>query len=356
VRMIKIMPDDALHVRTQDSLKTNTWYQVAFTYDGSGTAAGLQLYVDGKAPAQQILLDNLRGESYPTNHAPWMKVKARKLRIGQAYRSFTGENGIFLGRMDDLQLFNRTLTPLEVARLAKSTAPIDKTIAEAHLRQSSSEYLQKMAACREVKAKQLAIQDTLQRLMVSEEMKHPRSTFVLERGAYDAPREEVYPTTPQGVLPFPEDFPKNRLGLAEWMFLSDNPLTARVAVNRYWQLIFGQGIVKTPHDFGSQGALPSHPALLDHLAISFRESGWDIRALIKQMVLSEAYRRNSTATEQQREVDPENALLARGPSYRLPAEMIRDNALAASGLLVPKVGGPSVRPYQPPGLWIQANS
>ncbi|MEM9527796.1 MAG: DUF1553 domain-containing protein, partial [Bacteroidota bacterium] len=356
VRMIKIMPDDALHVRSLDSLKLNTWYQVAYTYDGSGTAAGLKIYVNGKSPDQQTVLDNLRGESYPLNHAKWMKVKARKLRVGQAYRNFTGENGIFLGWMDDLKLFNRSLTPLEVARLAQADVVVDQAVAKDHMRLTDPRYQQKLAEYRAVKAKQLAIQDTLQRLMVSEEMNRPRPTFVLDRGAYDAPREQVFPTTPKGVLPFPEDLPKDRLGLAQWMFLADNPLTARVAVNRYWQLIFGQGIVKTPHDFGSQGALPSHPALLDHLAISFRERGWDVRALIRQMVLSEAYRRNSTATEQQRETDPENALLARGPSYRLPAEMIRDNALAASGLLVAKVGGPSVRPYQPPGLWIQANN
>jgi len=209
---------------------------------------------------------------------------------------------------------------------------------------------------RNILGDKLEIADTLLRLMVSEEMPQTRPTFVLDRGAYDAPLAQVQPTTPKEILPFSEELSKNRAGLAEWIFDPENPLTARVAVNRYWQLIFGQGLVKTTHDFGSQGSLPSHPLLLDHLATELRAGGWNVRALLRKMVLSEAYRRNSSATKEQRELDPENRLLARGPSSRLSAEFIRDNALAASGLLVRKVGGPSVKPYQPEGLWIQANN
>ncbi len=355
-RMIKVLPDDALHTRTTDSLEINRWYHLAFSYDGSGTADGVKLYIDGQQPAQHTVLDKLRGQSYPFNHAAWRKIKARKLRLGQAYREFTGENGIFLGRMDDVQIFNRALTPLEVARIKDPAYSPDRAVAKEHLLQRSPDHQQLLSEQRALKSRQIAITDTLGRMMTSLEMERPRATYVLDRGAYDAPRQRVLPSTPNSVLPFPEGFPKNRLGLANWMFLPEHPLTARVAVNRYWQLVFGQGLVDTPHDFGSQGALPSHPELLDYLAASFRDGGWNVRSLLRDLVLTEAYRRNSSVLPEVREKDPDNRLLASGPTSRMPAEMIRDNALAASGLMVPRVGGPSVRPYQPKGLWIQANS
>ncbi|MEM9929667.1 MAG: DUF1553 domain-containing protein, partial [Bacteroidota bacterium] len=356
VRMIKVLPDDLLQVRTIDSLEIGRWYQACFTYDGSGHAAGLRLYVNGTAPPQSVVFDNLRGRAYPENHAAWLKIKARKLRIGQSYRAFTGENGIFLGALVDIRLYERALSPLEVARGFEPAAAASSPVAEEHLLRTHPEYQKQLGKYREVLAKKISITDTLMRLMISEEMDRPRTTYVLDRGAYDAPKQAVRAQTPRGVLPYPEHLPANRLGLAAWLFDPSHPLTARVAVNRYWQMIFGQGIVKTPHDFGSQGSLPSHPRLLDYLATDFRESGWDVRALLRKMVLSAAYQRSSTATEELREVDPENTLLASGPAGRLPAELIRDNALAASGLLVNKVGGPSVKPYQPKGLWIQANN
>ncbi|MEM9920900.1 MAG: DUF1553 domain-containing protein, partial [Bacteroidota bacterium] len=189
-------------------------------------------------------------------------------------------------------------------------------------------------------------------VMVMEEMPEPHAAHVLFRGDYRMKRERVTAGTPAKVLRFPDNAPRNRLGLAQWLMHKDNPLTARVAVNRYWQLFFGQGLVNTPQDFGYQGALPSHPALLDWLAVEFRESGWDIKALCRKIVLSATYRQSSKATPTLLEKDPSNQLLARGPSHRLAAEMIRDNALAACGLLIHKVGGESVRPYQPEGLWI----
>ncbi len=355
-RMIKILPDDALHIRTMDSLEINRWHHLAVSYDGSGTATGAKLYINGRQPEQHTVLDKLRGQSYPVNHAAWRNIKARKLRLGQAYRAFTGENGIFLGRMDDVQIFHRALTPLEIAKLKEPSYSPDQAVAKDHLLRSLPDYQRLLSEQQAVKSRQVAISDTLLRLMTSVEMDRPRATFVLDRGAYDAPQQQVLPTTPNSVLPFPEDFPKNRLGLANWMFLPEHPLTARVAVNRYWQMIFGQGLVDTPHDFGSQGALPSHPELLDHLATSFRDGGWNIRALLRDLVMTEAYRRNSSTLPEVREKDPNNTLLASGPTSRMPAEMIRDNALAASGLMIPTVGGASVRPYQPKGLWIQANS
>jgi hypothetical protein len=187
--------------------------------------------------------------------------------------------------------------------------------------------------------------------MVMGERLTPRPTHLLGRGVYDEPRERVEPGTPESVLAFPRELPANRLGLARWLFAPENPLTARVTVNRYWQMLFGTGLVKTADDFGSQGALPTHPELLDWLAVTYRESGWDTKAMLKRMVMSSTYRQASHLTPGLRERDPENRLLARGPGHRLPAEMIRDAALAASGLLVEQVGGPSVKPYQPEGLW-----
>lgn len=188
-------------------------------------------------------------------------------------------------------------------------------------------------------------------VMVMQDMPEPRQTFVLNRGVYDQPTEQVFPATPEAILPFPEDLPKNRLGLAQWLFHKDNPLTARVAVNRIWQKMFGKGLVETSYDFGNQGALPSHPELLDFLAIKFQSEGWDIKQLIKYMVMSATYQQSSEISDEMKESDPENIYLARAPRLRLSAEMIRDQALKVSGLLNTEVGGPSVKPYQPEGIW-----
>ena len=186
--------------------------------------------------------------------------------------------------------------------------------------------------------------------MVMKEMDEPRQAYILNRGAYDRPTTPVFPNTPEGILPF-EGFEKNRKGLSDWLFDENNPLTARVAVNKLWQQFFGKGIVATPYDFGNQGALPTHPELLDFLAIKFREDDWDIQKMIKYIMLSETYQQSSKVSPQLLEIDPENNLLARAPRLRLQAEMIRDHALRISELLVNKVGGPSVKPYQPAGLW-----
>jgi hypothetical protein len=184
-----------------------------------------------------------------------------------------------------------------------------------------------------------------------EEMSTPKSTYLLQRGQYDMRGEQVYPNTPDDIFRFPAGLPKNRYGLAQWLTHPDHPLTARVAVNRIWQQFFGTGLVKTSEDFGNQGALPSHPELLDWLAVEFRESGWDVQHIIRLITSSETYQQSSATNASIREFDPENKWLARGPATRLTAEMMRDNALLAAGLLNKKIGGPSVKPYQPSGLW-----
>lgn len=183
-----------------------------------------------------------------------------------------------------------------------------------------------------------------------------RKTYILKRGNYDAPGDEVQPGTPAAILPFSNSYPKNRLGLAQWMFNRQNPLTARVFVNQTWQEFFGRGIVKSPGDFGMQGDLPTHPELLDWLSVDFMDHGWDIKRLVKQIVLSATYRQSAVITPEKLKIDPDNALLSRGPRNRLPAESVRDLVLASSGLLVKTIGGPSVNPYQPPGLWEAATS
>ncbi|MEG3656902.1 PSD1 and planctomycete cytochrome C domain-containing protein [Arenibacter palladensis] len=188
-------------------------------------------------------------------------------------------------------------------------------------------------------------------VMIMNEMEEIRPSYILNRGVYDQPTTQVYPNTPESILPFPEEYPKNRLGLAKWLFHEDNPLTARVTVNRFWQRMFGTGLVASSFDFGNQGSLPTHPELLDFLAIKLKEEGWDSRKILKYMALSATYQQSTRVSKELQELDPENRLLARAPRLRLTAELIRDQALKISGLLNKEVGGPSVKPYQPAGIW-----
>ena len=193
-------------------------------------------------------------------------------------------------------------------------------------------------------------------IMAMGDLPVPRPTRVLKRGEYDKPGDTVEPGTPESILPFDSRLPRNRLGLAQWLIDSRNPLTSRVLVNRAWQQFFGRGLVVTAENLGSQGALPSHPELLDWLAKHFVDSGWDLKALQKLIVMSAAYRQSTAASPALLARDTDNVLLARGPRTRLTAEMLRDNALAVSGLLVNKSGGPSVKPYHPEGLWEEKSS
>ena len=212
----------------------------------------------------------------------------------------------------------------------------------------------------ELRAKRIALANLKERLavltesfttMVMDVAAQPRETFILNRGDYSQPTEKVEAGVPTTLPPLPVGASSDRLGLAQWVTMRDNPLTARVAVNRFWKILFGTGLVATAADLGSQGEWPSHPELLDWLAVEFVQSGWDVKALLRQMVRSQTYRQASVATAEALERDPQNRLLARGPRFRLPAELIRDTALHVSGLLVPRLGGPSVNPYTPGDLW-----
>ena len=356
VRLIHSFPHNYIHLRTKAEIPTNTWKHVAFSYDGSGKASGLSLFIDGQNAPSTIEFDQLYKSIYPVASAVHTKEK-RPIRVGISYRSFTGEAGIFKGRIDEVQLFNRELSEVEIAQMtgieSLQTELEDQKNLEAYSLSQNKQIQTQQKELQQLRKEWVELMNDIPEVMVMEELPKARTTYAYARGEYDSPMYEVGAATPGFIMSMPEDLPPNRLGLAQWLFHEDNPLTARVTVNRYWQMIFGQGLVKTPQDFGVQGALPSHPALLDWLAVSFKESGWDLRALLKMMVMSHTYRQDSESSEELRQRDPENLLLARGPSYRLPAEMIRDNALAASGLLVQHIGGESVRPYQPEGLWIE---
>lgn len=354
LRLINSLPHNLIHLRSQDSIRLNSWTHVAFSYDGSGQASGVKLFIDGHQIQADVLYDRLYKNIRTIGSGAHQETN-RPLRVSKSYRSFTGDNGIFRGSIDEIRLYNRVISNLEAGLLAGLESQEEEMLLD-HAVICSGEVRTLQKKRSGLVQELIATMDTVSEVMVMEEMPAPRPTFVLSRGQYDAPLEKVEPTTPETIMPFPQQLPKNRLGLARWLFDEKHPLTARVTVNRYWQMIFGRGIVETAGDFGNQGALPSHPELLDWLAFQFREDGWDVKKLLKLLVMSATYQQNSKPSSLQQKVDPQNIYLSVGPSYRWPAELIRDNALAASGLLVRKVGGPSAKPYQPDGLWSEKNT
>ena len=342
--------------------KCNT--HVAVSYDGSGQAAGIAMYVNGRPVKTEVLLDELSV----------VAVAQSGLLVGtdseEGSRSNFRDSSFTSGRVLDLQIYTEALNAEQAAALAKAN-PVDlmfvaggkgnvMTFLENHyLKAVDKEYqghLKKLAQANAALARFEKNNITLVSIM--EEMPEPRSTYVLHRGVYDQPvtNEVLQPATFSNLPPMKEDLPPNRLGLAAWLFQENHPLTARVAVNRYWQMHFGVGLVKTAEDFGSQGEQPSHPDLLDWLAVTFRESGWDIKAMHKLILMSATYRQPSKINRKLLERDPENRLLARGPRFRLYGQALRDQALAVSGLLVPKLGGAPVMPYQPEGLWEEVSA
>ncbi len=352
-RLIHAFPHNYIHVRTRAAVELGSWTHLTLTYDGGSRAGGLRIFIDGAKAPLVIEYDKLYKSILPVD-GNYERID-RPVRVARSYRAFAGNDGIFRGYMDDIRLYGRALTPGEAAILAgiEVTEEPDAHRLASYLQHTDAPYQHIMRDLQRAREKeQELIADALE-VMVMEEMEEPRATYVLGRGQYDQPGERVAPGVPAAFGGFPDSLPPNRLGLAQWLFADDNPLTARVTVNRYWFLLFGQGLVSTPQDFGSQGILPSHPELLDHLATTFVTSGWDVKGLLRKIVLSATYRQSSSASPALLARDPSNDLLARGPRHRLPAELIRDNALAASGLLVSHVGGPSVKPYQPPGLWIE---
>jgi len=385
VQLAARWPDAAIEVRTKDRVPMDGAHHLLVDYDGSGKATGLKIYVDGKPWETETVRDALAG-TFRTSAS---------LEIGNK-----NIGGLFQGQVADLRVYRRTLTDTEAENLAVhlparvlltelagapateiATLQPDKgpqeadigELAKAESKEQKQSGLEKQHQTRlteyflkhdapekfrqlytrlaELRKERDKLEKSVTTTMVMAEMSKPRDTFILGRGQYDNKGEKVTSGVPAFLPPMSSDMPPNRLGLAKWILDPANPLTARVVVNQYWQQYFGTGIVKTAEDLGSQGEPPSHPDLLDWLATEFVRSHWDIKAMQRLIVTSATYRQSSRASRELIERDPENRLLARGPRFRLPAEMVRDNALAISGLLNDKIGGPSVYPYQPKGLW-----
>jgi hypothetical protein len=347
--------DEGIRLRTQKAITLNQWHHVALTYTGSRWASGVKIYIDGEDQKLDIFLDDVNSQG---------AVKREPLRIGAG----GGPDNRFHGRLDEVRIYNRALSGAEAGMLVDLTPvtaiaglPEDKrTPAQADkIRDYFLEHAlpANLAAARtrltDAQTKRDSFYQSLPTVMVMEEMPTPRETHLLIRGMYDRPGDVVTPMLPAALASSPTAYPPNRLGLARWLVDPSNPLMARVTVNRFWQMYFGVGIVKTAEDFGSQGEVPSHPELLDWLATEFVRTGWDVKALQKTIVMSATYRQASRVSPELRAKDPDNRLLARGPSMRLSADMVRDQALALSGLLVKRVGGASVKPYQPEGLWTE---
>ena len=357
VHMIHGWPSDALKVSTEENgaVAANRWSHIALVYDGSSKAQGIRLFVNGEEVPLKIELDDLE-KSFAVE---------TPLRLACKSRGFT-----FFGAVTDLRFYETQLELPQVFKvielgLARMFEQEDSHVANERKDErgqlygsfSTSEFGREY---RQTRRKFIGTQEAIRVLvaahptvMVMEELSTPRPTFVLTRGEYDKPdkSQPVSPGIPSSLGALPKGVEHDRLALATWMVSPENSLTARVRVNRIWHMLFGTGIVKTSENFGVQADLPSHPELLDWLATEFVRSGWDTKQLMKLIVTSRTYRQSSAASPELITKDPENRLLARGPRFRLSAEMIRDNALAASGLLTTRVGGESIRPYQPEGLW-----
>jgi hypothetical protein len=344
-------PDDALKVVSQKPLEPRKWYHLFVTCDGSGKLSGVKVYVNGVPQPVNVQANTLKNTL--RNTVPF--------KLSQRNNTSRVDNVA----LQDLRLYKRELSGPEVEAVARSThaaallgKPADRLAAEEKnelfdlwLSALDTSYQALSKKVNELQQQEAALRSRTSVAYVMQERPGDAMAYVLKRGDYEKRGDEVKPGTPAALPPMPDDLPKNRLGFARWLFRPEQPLTARVTVNRFWQEVFGTGLVRTAGDFGVMGELPSHPELLDWLAVDFRESGWDVKRFFKMLVTSATYRQAALLTPEKREKDPQNRLLSRGPRFRMDAEMIRDYALASSGLLVRKLGGPSVKPYQPDGVW-----
>ncbi|MEE3372286.1 MAG: DUF1553 domain-containing protein [Planctomycetota bacterium] len=355
--MIHQWPGNAIHAKAAKPLPAGEWTHLFVTYDGSSKASGFQLYFNGVAQEVNVTRDGLTAT-----------IQTEKpFHVGRRNPS-----GHFVGRIDELRVYRGSLPAAAVAvvagaspitgilRIAAAERTPDqvRTLTDYFLQTVDGDYrkLEQRRIALRAQQEQLQQQATKQTVMVMQEMEQRRATFLLKRGQYDQPGEQVSPGTPGFLHPLAQDARPDRLGLARWIVAPQNPLTSRVTVNRFWQMLYGAGLVVSAEDFGTQGQLPTHPELLDWLAVEFVESGWDIKQMLSRMATSSTYRQSSVVPSRLQQRDPSNRLLARGSRYRMPAELIRDNALAISGLLVGQVGGASVKPYQPQGLWLETSN
>jgi hypothetical protein len=352
VNLVARWGTDAIEVTSITPAKAGQWHHVAITYDGSKSAAGLKLFLDGHPLDLRIDRDSLK--SSVQNDRP--------LLIGRR------DSGLgYYGQMDELRILHQALNPqaiedwyhgeqihgiLERPTDARS-ARDSETLMDFYIARHTNEKTRAARShVKEALETEIRFRNSIPSTLVMEELPQPRETHVLIRGQYDQPGQKVEAGTPTALSAWPETAPKNRLGLAKWLMDPANPLTARVAVNRLWKQCFGEGLVRTANDFGSQGEPPTHPELLDWLAATYRDNGWNTKDLLRLIVTSRTYRQSSDlGSNPSTAHDLQNRLLSRNSAFRMSAEMIRDQALAASGLLRPQIGGPSVKPYQPGGLW-----
>ena len=349
LRMSKRFPAYSITLRSKDArLRPGEWHHVAVVYEGSegkdsmrAQAAWTRLFVDGREHGTTVLHDDVHTAAKFV--APF--------RLGH---DNSPEGGQFEGRIDEVAIWKRALTDAEVRQTFEATA-LPWAVQSPGTGVERSWLYRRLHPVKELESLRgelFALERSLPTTMVMQEMASRRQTHVLIRGRYDSPGKPVEPGVPEDLLGlWPKDARHDRLGLASWLVSRTHPTVSRVVVNRFWQQVFGVGLVKTSGDFGLQGEAPSHPDLLNWLAVDFMESGWDVKRFMKSVVLSATYRQDSAVRPALRDLDPENRLLARGPRFRLPAETIRDQALAVAGLLNDRLGGPSVRPYQPEGLY-----
>ncbi|MGB0775442.1 MAG: DUF1549 domain-containing protein, partial [Akkermansiaceae bacterium] len=331
-RWFRVWPGNAIGIQTTDPIPENTWTHIAWTHDGSSRAAGINIYINGKLAKTRVLRDGPMTKSVGIR-----TYGAGHYTLGQRFRDkgFTG------GKLDDFRIYARAITPLEIAQIHDNqsltnalTSNTPAPLRAYYLSAINPTYRKHLDDLRLARHQLVKTEDAMLEVPSMVEMKTPRPTFILARGAYDSPKDTpAIRQTPSFLPPMQKNQPNNRLGFARWATSDNHPLTARVFVNRIWQEFFGRGLVKSTENFGVQGDLPSHPDLLDWLARDFVNHGWNVKRLCQQIILSSTYRQSSTTSAQLRERDPENILLARAPAYRLSAEMIRDTALAASGLL-----------------------
>ncbi|MEM9143775.1 MAG: DUF1549 domain-containing protein, partial [Bacteroidota bacterium] len=308
--------DNAIAVKTKTKIPLHQWTHVFGTYDGSGRASGVTLFINGQPQATVTAADNLNGKSILVGNQPTIGHWMARAINRSGYGGFTGA-------IDEVVLYGKEANPLEVQYLFGSQPHFEPEWAHTLHRDRENKA---WAALKEQLSDMRGKDTTIPQVMIMEEMDTIKTAYILDRGVYDAKLDPVQRATPEAVLAFSKELPQNRLGLSQWLFDPQNPLTARVIVNRMWQTIFGKGLVRTPEDFGNQGALPSHPALLDWLALDFMTHGWDMKRLVKQLVMTATYKQSSKMKETYR-LDSENMLLARGPYKKLTAEMIRDQAL-----------------------------
>ena len=353
VHLIHKWPTNAVKVSTKKKLEADKWQHVFAVYDGTSKASGIKIYVDGEEWEWTIEQDQLKDS-----------IKTPKtLLVGSRH-----PGSRLKAQVDDIRIYDRALSLQEVQRLADAdplaellaiadderTDAQNATIKTYYLKTENEEYSQLLKTQQDLESKIVDLKKPLTTVMVMGNQATPRKTFILNRGAYDSPTDkEVSPGTIAALPPMKDDAPRNRLGMAQWLFSAEHPLTSRVTINRYWQMLFGRGLVSTPEDFGAQGDFPSHPELLDWLAVDFRENGWDIKRMLKEMVVSRTYRQSSASTADSYQNDPDNRQVSRGPRFRLQGEFIRDTALTLSGLLNDTMGGAGVKPYQPAGLWAE---